>query len=470
MPSNQKTICKKFNIFRGGQGQEYVIDDNKFWLGSNIELNDNGAVQLSKHLNVVVSSYGSVSADVAQKNLAVYDDTVYCLAARLASPEKLVLLKSVNNGNFSVAYTFADYSSEPGCLISLGDLFFFSFLLSTTNKLAISSDHGSTWSTSASSYFFEDFFVVGDTIYCLSGDCVYTTKDGVNFTLHVALMEYDVHRIVWYENALHILACAVGDTSHFFHLRFQIELERLREFHVDSSVEGAGRAIDMLATSSGLYFLAITLNRVKLIKYDTAVYSTFSFSYDDVVGCSFLVGNSSKIFFCLAKKETQTAHIEQLRYLYSIVEDAVIEEQALSEYVSYQDAVVFHGDMVFCTNDIDADIISVHNSAVVTYNLTGYYELSKIADDDIIPYHLRLTHKPLPAGCSIVVSAKLDYSSSWTVLLTSATADSIKKTYSFALGSRCNVIQFKIDFVSDGVATPDDVVLSFYYKKVGLDS
>lgn len=76
---------------------------------------------------------------------------------------------------------------------------------------------------------------------------------------------------------------------------------------------------------------------------------------------------------------------------------------------------------------------------------------------------LTVYHEPLPSGCSITLSIKIDAADAWTVIGSNSIADSVSFDVQLLTGNIGKKIQYKIEFLSDGTATPvvEDIVIRY---------
>lgn len=98
------------------------------------------------------------------------------------------------------------------------------------------------------------------------------------------------------------------------------------------------------------------------------------------------------------------------------------------------------------------------------------FETTIVDKGEILPKQIILKHDPLITGTSVEVYARKDKATSWgSIILTSNTAGSIKKKYTFPKNTKCDYIQYKIIMkTTDTTKYVNNIELEFLYQKCGL--
>lgn len=436
---------KNFSDFRGGEGQEYVSENGKYFRSSGVRISQTtGKIRLLEDV-----TYAELTDNVNSPRCIVQDGTyVFVLVYDFAS-SRSKLYRSTDGATFTLAHTFSATFGQAHMLASFGK---FLVAFSSDGYVATSYDNdGIGWNSEVAYSFSAPYSALafGKSFFVADNVAFYVSTDALHYTKYADIFDDPLQ-----ETDLEFMAGMSG---------FLYYVEDYTLFRFENGERVSVRTFSFLPRIMSLgddmlFIFGPVGSDVAMYLFDGDSFSEL----DPLVG----VGNplplysfaQNAMFACNSTEVYQVTH-----------EGAVFRMYALPSGKVGTSGVRFKNSDLISTQGT-ANKVRIYRN--YNYRTAGTFETSILDEGEIIPIQLILRHKPLPANTSVKVYVKKDHAGSWTLLLTSNTVASVKKKYDFANGyGVMDFAQFEIELLTtDASVTPDDVQLTFLYSPTGLEN
>lgn len=388
---------------------------------------------------------------------------------------------------FALLYTFDASALSVSGLDFISSVFIYDkkiFVIASDStggdtSLFWSDDNGSTFTKvdiSAVGDYVYDSVVRPDGVYLLTETGIWFADDGLAYISHYSFSDEVKDPIkMFYIDGFFYFSTRYAELFSVYKLGDSLEAERI--------YEGGIKADIFPDDDGGLYIFTIEDDYVVIKKYDSQVSLVKRFkisdeyspsSYEDVYIHS-LGRHNNKVYFSLTFKYNDSGYKNDCMIFSINQENFVLPEYKIDLAIAADQEWTFFHLYSFGTGFyllLDSDPAKVYDDSYLErYRDTAEIVTSIIDTIDLIPRQVIVRHKPLADGASVKVYEKQDHASSWgSAIINSNTANSIRKTYDYAKGSKCDYLQFKIEINStdDDVSAPEDVQLEFLYQESGM--
>jgi hypothetical protein len=480
---------KTWRNFSLGIGQLNAKIPGMFYTGKDFDIDQNGKPLISKkYLSQSLSNTGSFYEEPLNlKNLIGHNGNYFfvCNNTVVGEGDYSIQKASSPASDFSQIAEFSSPFEYEDLIISLASfddkLIFFAYDSTILSAVAhYSTDNGLNWSsvdlTSLIGEYVFGHVVVNDKLYIISKKGIYYTTDGINYSEYLEFSEEK------------------GKIYNFFHLDgffYFYEILGTNNIYrvgpnksVDLIFSNSSERIDCAPLEDTFFVVDTRSDKLVFHKYDNIslkkfveidLYQDFM-KTDETPFIKFLGEHDSKLYYDLTVIYfIENDGFKNASYIFSIDKNGVIKAEFdfTSELLANNNENTFfqlfsygYGFYLF-TQDDNVLIYKIQDGI---YYDSCYIETSVSQMPDSVPKQLRLFHNPMPDGAKIEVYEKQDFASSWTKILTSDTANAIKKVYDYPKGSNFDYIQYKIMIYSN-VANDDfakNANLELLYLPKGL--
>lgn len=465
----------KFKDFSGGGEQIFLEDQASFSRSYKINLGEANSIRLAALLNAQSLAMKVLGGSGCNNMPLFYENGGYnylfVLDLTTAIPK---LLRSSGSGAFTLKYTFSTENGLDNVYMALShnNYHIVCFDDSVAGKTVwyASTDPTAGWAQIASLLDIAPVknLIVDNKLYIVGTKDLYQTTDGLTYTpmnFSAQLKTNDVIQdALYFENFWYLVVWNNKEKLYHF---MKIENATLK------SILNSKQSINLEKTRNFMYISTnspcriYTFDGEELIeKYNLTNFfpTTYNFRVMKAV--------EDRIYFNLHFLDPTSAH--EKNCLFSIINDKGIflefdmSDDEMILFVVQQDNVLYLG----VENTGASPGFKVYNDYSATgeiFQPTGYAETSIISEGEIVPKQIILRHDKLDSHCSVKVYKDFDRSGTYTLILTSNTASSIKKKYAFPAGTILDFAQFKIELITtDSSKTPEDIELEFLYLPVGL--
>lgn len=436
---------KKFADFRGGEGQEYMSDNGKYFKSSGVRISQTtGKLRLLEDV-----TYAELTDNVNNPRCIAQDGTYVFVLIYDTGATRSKLYRSSDGINFSLVYTFSATFGQAHMLASFGK---FLVAFSSDGYVATSyNSDGSGWNTEIAYPFSAPYSALafGGSFFVADNTAFYISTDGKNYTKYANIFDNPLQETD--------LECMAGMSGFLYYA------ENGTLFRFENGQRVAIRKFPFLLQlmplgDDMLFLFGLVGSDVRMFLFDGDTFMELN----PLIG----VGNpiplysfgQNGMFVCNSTEVYQVTH-----------EGAVFRMYSLPSGKVGTSGVRFKNSDLVSTQGT-ANKVRIYRN--YNYRTAGTFETPIIDEGEIIPIQLILRHKPLPANTAINVYVKNNYNASWGLLLVSNTTGSVKKKYNFANGYGIfDFVQFEIELTtSDSAVTPDDVQLEFLYSPTGLEN
>lgn len=436
---------KKFSNFLGGEGQEYVSENGKYFRSSGVRISQTtGKLRLLEDV-----TYAELTDNVNNPRCIAQDGTYVFVLTYDSSASRSKLYRSSDGVSFSLVFTFSVTFGQAHMLASFGK---FLVAFSSDGYVATSyNSDGTGWNTEIAYSFSapSSALAFGGSFFVADNTAFYISADGLNYTKYANIFDNPLQ-----ETDLEFMAGMSG---------FLYYAENYTLFRFENGQRVSVRRFPFLVR-----IVPLGEDMLFIFGLVGSDISMFLFDGDSFVELNQILGAGNPIplysfgqnamFVCNSTEVYQVTH-----------EGAVFRMYALPTGKVGTSGVRFKNSDLISTQGTSNKVRIYRN---YNYRTAGTFETPILDEGEIIPIQLILRHKPLPANTTVNVYVKNNYNASWGLLLVSNTTGSVKKKYNFVNGYGIfDFVQFEIELLtSDTAVSPDDVQLEFLYSPTGLEN
>lgn len=426
--------------------ENLIIEKNKIKLGKDIQT---GALY---NLAIEVTEYAKMSV--------IKNNYLYTLGYDTVSSENRIVGINIQTGNIWTVHTFSGGGDETHIFIKFKDKYIVS-MLDGTYKIQYSTNL-TAWTncgTIGTGKIISDYKIVGDRLYVLcDDDIIYYSDDGIAFTLLVTLNSSYMYSDLNYLDGYFYLQIRTSSSGSLSSGIIRISL--------------SGEIQDNIISLSGIY------------KFNSFVFNENMYVLVNERYLYRVVGSVLKPIFVFENNciVVYSFGIIEKRFFWDSTDDKIITMNIFEKFSrpykvpSALDRVWMIHQYDNCDTIAIGALSSVYKAIIYEdkYYSPGFIEtkIYKFPKGLAVPKQVILNHKPLTANAWVKIYVKYDQASAWgSAVIDSNTLNAVRKVYDVPAGTKCNFIQFKIEYgTTDDSETPEDATVDLIYLPVGLSN
>jgi len=489
----QRYKVKEYKKF-SSLGQTFSKEEgNDFFDCSDIDFDkETGLPKIAKKMtSQTITDLDFFVEDYRGMKFLDYSGNYYYMLISDADNVDCMLYRSVGPGtDFTLKYTFDSSALGLSGLDFISSVYCFDDLVVVIasdstggdNSLFYSSDGGATFTLVDISTFGEfvfDHVIKGEKVYILTEKGIYESTDGYTFSEYLAFESDrdDVSRLFFSDGFFYFTDYSHGNFK-IYKIGDNKEIERICKISTTKA--------DCHVTDEGIYIFSLKNEKIEIRFYDKdslqlkrrIPITEENLPTDYTESYIFAIGeHENQIFFEIVTQLNDGA-VKKNSFIYTVEKDFDIKLLYMNEDEEPADTTWFYfrvfsiEDGFYILRSGENCLAAIYDNVYLsTHRASGVLITSIEQISDCLPKQLKLFHDSLPAGATVKLYYKKDKASSWTLAVTSSTTSAIKKVYTFATGSVCDFIQFKIVATptADTTTTPENIFFKFLYNKIGLE-